>query len=103
MFYIFGALAEFERAVIREQTSAGLQVARGRGKKGCWLRTLGPKDLATAKAMLADPAIRMEDVAARLKVSPATLYQHRPGGRSSPHRGNAPVSIPGTQVSIRIL
>jgi AcrR family transcriptional regulator len=33
--------------------------------------------------MLADPAIRVEDVAARLKVSPATLYQHLPGGRSA--------------------
>jgi DNA invertase Pin-like site-specific DNA recombinase len=83
VFHIFGALAEFERAVIRERTSAGLQAARERGKKGGRPRTLGPKDLAAAKAMLADPAIRVEDVAARLKVSPATLYRHLPGGRSA--------------------
>jgi DNA invertase Pin-like site-specific DNA recombinase len=82
VFHIFGALAEFERAVIRERTSAGLQAARERGKKGGRPRTLGPKDLAAAKAMLADPEIRVEDVAARLKVSPATLYRHVPGGRS---------------------
>jgi DNA invertase Pin-like site-specific DNA recombinase len=67
IFHIFGALAEFERAVIRERTSAGLQAARERGKKEGRPRTLGPKDLAAAKAMLADPAIRVEDVAARLK------------------------------------
>ena len=83
VFHIFGALAEFERAVIRERTSAGLQAARERGKKGGRPRTFGPKDLAAAKALLADPAIRVEDVAARLKVSPATLYRHLPGGRSA--------------------
>src|SRR6185295_15464122 len=83
VFHRFGALAEFERAVIRERTSAGLQAARERGKKGGRPRTLGPKDLAAAKALLADPAIRVEDVAARLKVSPATLYRHLPGGRSA--------------------
>jgi DNA invertase Pin-like site-specific DNA recombinase len=83
VFHIFGALAEFERAVIRERTSAGLQAARERGKKGGRPRTLGPTDLAAAKALLADPAIRVEDVAARLKVSPATLYRHLPGGRSA--------------------
>jgi DNA invertase Pin-like site-specific DNA recombinase len=83
VFHIFGALAEFERAVIRERTSAGLQAARERGKKGGRPRTLGHGDLAAAKALLADPAIRVEDVAARLKVSPATLYRHLPGGRSA--------------------
>lgn len=82
VFHIFGALAEFERAVIHERMSAGLQAARERGKKGGRPKTFGPKELAAAKAMLADPAIRVEDVAAHLKVSPATLYRHVPGGRS---------------------
>ena len=35
--------------------------------------------------MLADPEIRVEDVAARLKVSCATLYRHVPGGCSGLH------------------
>ncbi|WP_454780774.1 helix-turn-helix domain-containing protein [Legionella sp. WA2022007384] len=30
VFHIFGALAEFERNLIRERTYAGLQAARGR-------------------------------------------------------------------------
>ena len=34
VFHLFGALAEFERAVICERTSAGLQAARERGKIG---------------------------------------------------------------------
>ena len=34
VFHIFGALAEFERALIRERTQAGLQAARARGRQG---------------------------------------------------------------------
>src|SRR2546421_2191484 len=34
VFHIFGALAEFERDIIRERTNAGLQAARARGRKG---------------------------------------------------------------------
>jgi DNA invertase Pin-like site-specific DNA recombinase len=34
VFQIFGALAEFERQVIRERTMAGLDAARARGRKG---------------------------------------------------------------------
>lgn len=82
VFHIFGALAEFERAVIRERTSAGLRAARERGRKGGRPKSFGPKQLAAAKAMLADPNIRVEDVAAHLKVSPATIYRYLPGGRS---------------------
>ena len=33
-FHIFGALAEFERSIIRERTVAGLESARLRGRKG---------------------------------------------------------------------
>ncbi|BCI69430.1 hypothetical protein SPKIRA_02600 [Sphingomonas paucimobilis] len=33
-FHLFGALAEFERNLIRERTRAGLTAARARGKKG---------------------------------------------------------------------
>jgi DNA invertase Pin-like site-specific DNA recombinase len=34
VFHIFGALAEFERDIIRERTQAGLRAARARGRKG---------------------------------------------------------------------
>jgi DNA invertase Pin-like site-specific DNA recombinase len=34
IFHIFGALAEFERDIIRERTQAGLNAARSRGRKG---------------------------------------------------------------------
>src|SRR5512141_528014 len=34
IFHVFGALAEFERDLIRERTLAGLAAARARGRKG---------------------------------------------------------------------
>ncbi len=81
VFHIFGALAEFERSVIRERTRAGLKAARDRGRKGGRPPALSTADLAAAKALLRDPAITVDEVATRLKVSPATLYRHLPGGR----------------------
>ncbi|MDX1017304.1 helix-turn-helix domain-containing protein [Sinorhizobium medicae] len=83
VFQIFGALAEFERGVIRERTRAGLDAARSRGRKGGRPPKLKPADLKAAKALLADPEINVEDVARRLGVSPATLYRHIPAARAS--------------------
>ena len=37
IFHIFGALAQFERNLIRERTQAGLTAARARGGLGAWL------------------------------------------------------------------
>lgn len=82
VFHIFGALAEFERGIIRERTRAGLDAAAARGRKGGRPPKLSAEDLKAAKAMLADPTITVDDVARRLDVSPATLYRHLPAARS---------------------
>lgn len=82
IFHIFAALAEFERAVIRERTVAGLQAARARGRVGGRPPALTGKDLTAAKAMLRDPEITVADVARRLGVAPSTLYRHLPAARS---------------------
>lgn len=82
VFHIFGALAEFERSIIRERTMAGLASARARGRMGGRPRSLTTADLAAAKALLSDPDITVEAAAKRLGVAPSTLYRHLPGGRS---------------------
>jgi DNA invertase Pin-like site-specific DNA recombinase len=43
IFHIFGALAEFERNLIRERAKAGLAAARARGKKGGRRKALDEK------------------------------------------------------------
>ena len=83
VFHIFGALAEFERSVIRERTNAGLAAARARGKLGGRPAAWNAEDIAVAKALLRDPNVTVEQAAKRLGVAPSTLYRHIPGGRSA--------------------
>lgn len=87
IFHIFGALAEFERTVIRERTKAGLSAARARGRVGGRPAKLSIDDLKAAKALLGDPTITVADVAKRIGVSPATLYRHLPAARSTTQEG----------------
>jgi DNA invertase Pin-like site-specific DNA recombinase len=54
---MFGALAEFERSLIRERTQAGLVAARRVGPTGGRPPKLTDDDIEAAKAMLANPDI----------------------------------------------
>jgi len=76
MFHVFGALAEFERNLIRERTLAGLKAARARGRKGGRPRKLSPKDLKTVKAMLKSGDIPVSTVAEQFRVARSTLYRN---------------------------
>jgi DNA invertase Pin-like site-specific DNA recombinase len=87
VFHIFAALAEFERNIIRDRTTAGLEAARARGRVGGRPRALSETDLAAARALLADPAITTKQIAERLGVSLSTLYKHIPAARAVVTRG----------------
>src|ERR671931_1662565 len=57
IFHVFGALAEFERDLIRERTKAGLAAARARGRVGGGRRTPAldtPTKVAHARALYDD-------------------------------------------------
>jgi DNA invertase Pin-like site-specific DNA recombinase len=56
VFHLFGALAEFERSIIRERTRAGLAAARARGRTGGRPPALSAADKQAARALLRDPA-----------------------------------------------
>ncbi len=87
IFHIFAALAEFERNVIRERTTAGLVAARARGRVGGRPKALSEADLSAARALLTDSAITTREVAKRLGVSVSTLYKHIPAARAVVTRG----------------
>jgi len=82
VFHIFGALAEFERAMIRERTRAGLDAARARGRKGGRPSKLSKADLRMAATLVGDPDISVAQVAKQFGVSTATLYRHLPSART---------------------
>ena len=81
-FHIFGALAQFERSVIRERTNAGLKAALARGRKGGRRPKVKPDDIRAALALLQDPQISVRGAAKRLGISVSTLYRHAPGLRA---------------------
>lgn len=78
IFHIFGALAEFERAIIKERTRAGLDAAKARGRVGGRPSKMSDDDIKVAKALLADENITAAEVAKRLNISVATLYRYLP-------------------------
>jgi len=83
VFHMFGALAEFERSLIRERTRAGLAAARRLGRTGGRPPKLTDDDLDVARALLANPDIGVTQIAHRLGVSPATLYRYIPAARTA--------------------
>lgn len=83
IFHIFGAIAEFEREMIRERTQAGLSAARVRGKKGGRRTVVTPQKIAMAKALAADPERTIAEICEVLKISPATYYRHIRGAYSN--------------------
>src|SRR4029434_8378430 len=76
VFHVFAALAEFERDLIRERTSAGLAAARSRGRNGGRPAKLTERQIAMARRLLSDPATRIDDVCRTLRVSRSTIYRH---------------------------
>jgi DNA invertase Pin-like site-specific DNA recombinase len=77
IFGIFASLAEFERELIRERTSAGLVSARARGRNGG--RPKGMSQDALEKATIAEAlytngTIPVKKIAEQLDISKTTLY-----------------------------
>jgi DNA invertase Pin-like site-specific DNA recombinase len=75
IFHIFGALAEFERNLIRERTQAGLVAARARGKKGGRPKALTARQLSIAQSLYNDKQHSIAEICRTLKISRATLYR----------------------------
>ena len=76
IFHVMGALAEFERDLIRERTRAGLAAARARGRKGGRPVSMGEREKRLAEQLLQDPALSVGEVARTLGVGRSTLYRH---------------------------
>lgn len=87
VFHMLGAIAEFERALIRERTAAGLAEARRKGRTGGRPRALSRRDTAAARALLADGTLTAREVAARFGVSRATLYRYLAAERALSGQG----------------
>jgi DNA invertase Pin-like site-specific DNA recombinase len=76
IFHIFGALAEFERDIIRERTLAGLQAARARGRRGGRPKALTSRTVQMAQQLYNDKTNSITDICKTLNISRATLYRY---------------------------
>jgi len=86
VFQIFGALAEFERNVIRERTQAGLAAARARGRKGGRPRKLNAKKQELLYQLYDSREHTITEICDMVGISRGTLYEYlrrRPSASSA--------------------
>ena len=95
MLQIGAVFAEMERNLLRERTKAGLAAARARGRLGGRKPRLSAEGLDTARRLMADPLLTMNEVAARVGVGRTTLY--RALGRAGTATGSAAGTVKAGQ------
>src|SRR3954453_6493874 len=76
IFHVFGALAEFERDIIRERTNAGLAAARIRGKLGGRPKALSAEKIKLARRLYADTGTSVAEICKILGISRHTLQRY---------------------------
>ena len=72
---VFAGIAEFERALIRERTSAGRTEAKNRGGRFGRARALTAEQVALGRRLVDEGTTVREVAKAILKCHPATLYR----------------------------
>jgi len=80
IFHIFGALAEFERDLIKERTQAGLDATRSRGRVGGRPKALSTSKAEMARQLYADKSTSVSEISKTLGVSRVTLWRYVKAG-----------------------
>ena len=76
IFHMFGALAEFERSLIRERTQAGLAAARARGRKGGRPKALNGDKRRLAVKLYNQREHGINEICQLMGISKPTLYKY---------------------------
>lgn len=76
IFHIFGALAEFERNIIRERTKAGLSAARARGKVGGRPKALTESKRKALISLYNQKQHTIKELCEMFNIKKATLYKY---------------------------
>ena len=83
VFHVFAALAEFERDLTRERTTAGVAAARARGRVGGRPRVMTPEKIRLARRLYDDGDVTVQQIAETLGVSRRSIYR----GLRTPQEG----------------
>ena len=76
IFHMFGALAEFERNLLRERTRAGLDAARARGRTGGRPKALDLKARTLALSLYDNKQHTIKDICEMMQIGKTTLYSY---------------------------
>ena len=76
VFHVFGALAEFERDLIRERTHAGLAAARKRGRLFGRPKALTAQRVRQLQSLAKDERNTVAEICQTLGISRATYYRY---------------------------
>ena len=82
---MFALMAEYEAALIRERTQAGLAAARARGRTGGRKPEMTPELINKAQRMYDARQFTMAEIATSCSITPMTIYRHiRTSGTLAP-------------------
>jgi DNA invertase Pin-like site-specific DNA recombinase len=76
VFHIFGALAEFERDLIKERTMAGLKAARARGRHGGRPQLLTEQQIKRALELYKEGNSTISEICKIYKISSKSFYNY---------------------------
>lgn len=76
IFHLFGALAEFERELIRERTCAGIASARARGRVGGRPKALDPAKRKLVVQLYNEKQYTVNEICKLMNISKPTLYSY---------------------------
>lgn len=84
IFHMFGALAEFERNLVRERTQAGLSAARARGRMGGRKKLLDRQKRRHAVELYRSKKHTVKEICGLMGIARATLYAYVEEFRDEP-------------------
>src|SRR5690242_15132390 len=76
IFHLMGALAEFERDLIRERTLAGLAAAKARGRVGGRPRKTAHGKVALARHLYQESKHSVTEICSMLEISRSTFFRY---------------------------
>ena len=76
IFYIFSALAEFERDIIKERTQAGLKAARARGRLGGRPPLLSDKQITKMMNHYDEQKLTIDEICKLYSISRPSFYNY---------------------------